>query len=161
MFKLIVTKKGQTQQSDFATEQECLDHFEKYKARGFWGKEEYSVDHPIVEAVYATVIHPAEPALLDENNVEVIPAKEEWSGKVLAIAEIPAWTEIVPREYSYEIINNTAQVEAENTKKELKNTRRTQRVNSLKSVDWNNVKTITDCKDILKQIAEEILKDEA
>ena len=104
MFKLIVTKNGQTQQSDFATEQECLEHFEKYKDKGFWGKEEYSIDHPIVEAVYATVIHPAEPALLDESKVEVVPAKEEWSEKVLVSEEIPAWTEIVPREYSYEIL---------------------------------------------------------
>jgi hypothetical protein len=96
MFTLKVTRSnGQIEQSDFATEAECLAHFEHYKALGYWGREEQVIHHN--ETI---ILHEEVPAVT-ENEIEIIPA-------VLAYEEtIAAWDETIPAEYTYEVLSGT------------------------------------------------------
>ncbi len=137
MFKLIVNGKNGREESDFATQELAQAHFEAVRLTGHWGHEEYTIDHPQVTvdypavtvehpevpAVYEVVTHPAEPAVLDENGVEITPAREEWNEDVLVSEAVPArtdivseawtaviseaWTETIPAQYTYEIVEFT------------------------------------------------------
>ena len=106
MFILKVTKNNQVQQSDFSTRVECEAHFEKYRAEGFWGKEEYSISHEEIPAVEAK----AEERDIDGNLLS--PAIE-------AKAAIPSYIEVVPCEYTYEILDNTILDNQESIKKQI------------------------------------------
>jgi hypothetical protein len=160
MFKLIVNGKNGREESDFATHAEALAHFEKYKNKGHWGHEEYTVDHPEIPAVYETVIHPAEPPLKDENGVEVVPARPEWSEQVLVSEAIPAWVETIPAQYTYEIQDKTAEYEAEKAKREAKKSDRISRVDQFKKIDWNTIDTIAELKTIVRSLVKEAIKDD-
>lgn len=69
-------------------------------------------------------------------------------------------TETIPATYTFEIIDNSAKIEAEKAKHENKKNKRDQRIVKLKTLDWNKVKTIADLKDVVEALANEILKDE-
>lgn len=160
MFKLIVIGKNGREQSDFATQAEAQAHFDLYRSKGHWGKEEQVVEHEEIPAAYETVIHPAEPALLDENGVEVVPAKAEWSEQVLISEAIPAWTETIPAEFTYEIEDKTAEVQAEKLKQDTKKADRFSRVDLFKKIDWNTIDTIAELKVIVRALVKEVTKDD-
>ena len=107
MFKLIVNGKNGREESEFTKRSDAQDHFDLYRSKGHWGKGEQVIEHAEIPAVYETVIHPAEPALLDENGIEVVPAKPEWSEQVLISEAVPAWTETIPSQFTYEIVSVT------------------------------------------------------
>ena len=109
MFKLIVNGKNGKEESEFTKRSDAQDHFDLYRSKGHWGKGEQVIEHEEIPAVYETVIHPAEPALKDENGIEVVPTKEERSEQVLISEVIPAWTETIPAEFTYEIEDKTAE----------------------------------------------------
>ena len=106
MFILKITKNGQTQQSDFSTIEECESYFQKYKAEGFWGKEEHSISHAEIPAIEA------QDEVRDAEGVLISPAIE---GR----AVIPANVEVVPCEYTYEILDNTIESNKEAIKKQI------------------------------------------
>lgn len=164
MFKLIVNgKRGREESDKFATRELAQAHFDLYNSeeKGFhWGKPQQVIEHSEIPAVYETVIHPAEPALKDENGVEVVPAKPEWSEQVLISEAIPAWTEIVPSEFTYEIQDKTAEVETERIKKETKKADRLSRVDLFKKIDWATVDTIAELKVIVRALVKEVTKDD-
>lgn len=70
--------------------------------------------------------------------------------------------EYVEHDAEYEIIieDKTAEVEAEKQKKDKKKKDREDRVSSLKSIDWKNINTVQELKQIVKSLYEEALKDD-
>lgn len=120
ILKITNLKTGQVQQSDFQTQEECLAHFEKYKAVGFWGKEEHSIVHPSYVINHPEVLEvvgqeaAAEiPATYDANGVETspfVPAKEFIQAVPYQAAYeeiVPEVIEVIPCEYTMEIIDNS------------------------------------------------------
>lgn len=102
ILKITNVKTGQVQQSDFQTQEECLAHFEKHKIEGFWGKEEQIIVHPSYVINHPEI--PEIPATFDQNGVELSPLIPA----TLAYDEIvPESTEIIPCEYTMEIIDNS------------------------------------------------------
>ena len=111
MFKLIVNGKNGREESDFATQAEAQAHFDKYRAKGHWGKEEQIIEHEEIPAV--VVEHPEVPEVIGQDEIlndigeiarPVIigsPAIPAWT-EVISEA-IPAWTEIIPCEFTYSI----------------------------------------------------------
>jgi hypothetical protein len=160
MFKLIVIGKNGREAGEFATQAEAQAHFDHHRTKGHWGKEEQIIEHEEIPAVYETIIHPAEPALIDENGVEVVPAKAEWSEQVLISEAIPAWTEVIPAEFTYEIQDKTAEVKAEKTKQDNKKSDRFSRVDQFKKIDWNAIDTIAELKVIVRSLVKEAIKDD-
>jgi hypothetical protein len=109
MFKLIVNGKNGREESDFAIQAEAQAHFDSVRLTGHWGNEEQIIEHeeiPAVEAVEGVEYVPAIEAVLDEEgNVlsEAVPAIEAVIA-VEAVDAIPAWTEIVPIQFTWEIV---------------------------------------------------------
>ena len=166
MFILKVNTKTGTQQSDFKTHQEAIDHFEKYKVIGYWGKEEYIVrteeqiiEHPSVITVSAVS---AVEEVKDELGVIIIPAKAAIPEEVtLAWTETtPAFDTTIPCEYTWVIEDHTAEESAKKTAHEAKVAARFDRVTNLKSIDWTKIDTIAELKAITKHLVNEVLKDE-
>lgn len=118
MFILKIIKNGSTEQSDFATNQEALDHLAIYK-----GMDEQIINHPeqIIphEAIAEVVGQEASLevlAILDASGAEIspyVPAKEfiQAVASVAAFDEvIPAWDEIIPANYTYSITEQAAPI---------------------------------------------------
>lgn len=63
-------------------------------------------------------------------------------------------------EYIVEILDITAEVEAERTKKKTKHADRLSRIEQLKAIDWAKVNTVAELKNIVKLLAKEAIKDE-
>ncbi len=143
MFILKVRNKIGTQASDFATNDEAVAHFEKYRLSGFWGKEGYSINHPEV-----IIDYPEVPAT---ETTPAIPARTEVT---------PAYTEVIPCEYTWEIQDKTAELSAIRLKEETKKAERIARVEKLKTINWNEVPSNATLKDIVKTLVKEMLKDD-
>lgn len=152
MFKLIVNGKNGREESDFATQAEAQAHFNHHRSKGHWGKEEQVIQHEEIPAVYKTVAHPAEPALKDENGVEVVAAKAQWSEQVLVSALVPAWTETILRQFTWEIKDKTSEVAAIESKKAGKLAKK----ESMKTFDWSKVKDVKDLKVLLDAIVSQL-----
>lgn len=69
------------------------------------------------------------------------------------LVEIPAQFEVV-------IEDITAQVEAEKTKEKAKKDARVLRITNLKAINWAQVNSIAEIKEIVKHLVDENLKDE-
>lgn len=141
MFKLIVNGKNGKEESEFTKRSDAQAHFDLYRSRGHWGKEEQTIEHEeIVE----------QKEVLDDKGEVVTPA----------IKGVPAWTETIPAEFTYEIQDKTAEIEAEKAKRETKKVDRLSRVDQFKKIDWNTIDTIAELKGIVKALVKEAIKDE-
>lgn len=128
-FILKVTNQKGLQQSDFKTNQECIDHFEKYRAVGYWGKESYTYTVPEEKIVHpeeiispAVVGVPATPDIFNDNGELITPGTPEIP-PVKAVVK-PEWEEVipahdvfVPAEYTYEILDKSAEESVVEAKK--------------------------------------------
>ncbi len=79
MFKLIIVnnKTGLRQESEFETEEECKEHFEKYQKLGFWGREAQKINHPeIVDPVTKEVTPEWTEEISQEYSWEIVPFKK-------------------------------------------------------------------------------------
>lgn len=63
-------------------------------------------------------------------------------------------------EYTVEILDITAEVEAEKTKRETKKLDRVSRIDQLKAINWVEIDTVKELKEIVKLLAKEAIKDE-
>lgn len=72
----------------------------------------------------------------------------------------PQITEVLPQEVVFTTEDKTSEVEAEKQKKDKKKKDREDRVSSLKSIDWKNINTVQELKQIVKSLYEEALKDD-
>ena len=97
MFKLIVDGKNGREESIFATEGEAQAHFDSYRAQGYWGKEEQTVEIAEVPEVIEV------PAVLDENGNVITPA--------VITEAIPAHTVGIPAEFTWDIVPFSAPLE--------------------------------------------------
>jgi len=152
MFKLIVNGKNGPEGGEFATQTEAQAHFDSVRLTGHWGAEEQVIQHAEIPAVYETVVHPAEPALVDENGVEVVAAVAEWSEQVLVSEMIPAWVETIPAQFTYEIKDKTAEHAAKEALKLDKQSKK----ESLKNFDWSKVKDAKDLQVLLDAIVAQL-----
>lgn len=84
MFKLIVDGKNGHEESEFETEEAAKAHFNKYKKEGYFGKDAQVIHHEEIPGVKEII----------ENGVVI----QE------AVDAIPAWTELIPGEYTWSII---------------------------------------------------------
>lgn len=104
----------------------------------------------------AEVFHiiPAEPAVLDEQGNIIKDAIPE-----IKIIDSPEVSHLEP-DYTVEILDKSADDEAQKTKQALKEQKYQDRINQLKALDWSTIKTVADIKPILKLLVEDFLKDQ-
>jgi len=72
----------------------------------------------------------------------------------------PQITETLPQEVVFTTEDKTSEIEAEKAKKEKKKKDRESRVTELKKIDWKNINTVQELKQIVKSLYEEALKDD-
>lgn len=63
-------------------------------------------------------------------------------------------------EYTVEVLDITAEVEAERTKKKAKHADRLSRIEQLKAINWAEIDTVKELKEIVKLLAKEAIKDD-
>lgn len=100
MWKLIVNGKNGREESDFATQAEAQAHFEAVRLTGHWGAKEQVIEHAEMPAI---------PEVVNEQGIVIAPA----------IDAVPAWTETIPCQYTYEIVE-FIQIPAPISRKQLK-----------------------------------------
>lgn len=98
MFILKITKNGLTEQSDFATNQEALDHLAIYK-----GTDEQIINHPEQIIHYDDLYSMSEVDGVVSQGELIRPAYDE---------VIPAWDEIISANYTYSITEQVAPIAA-------------------------------------------------
>lgn len=63
-------------------------------------------------------------------------------------------------EYTVEVLDITDELKAERTKKETKHADRLSRIEQLKAINWAEIDTVKELKEIVKLLAKEAIKDE-
>lgn len=63
-------------------------------------------------------------------------------------------------EYIVEVLDITEELKAERTKKETKHADRLTRIEQLKAINWAEIDTVKELREIVKLLAKEAIKDE-
>ena len=159
ILKVTRKKKGTIERSDFQTYQECINHFEKFKALGYWGEEARVIHHPERQIIHPEEIIPGVPEVKDEQGNVITP-------EVLEVI-VPEWVEVIaaydelkPAEYDWEIHDRSAEEEEKELKDSTKRSDRISRVGFFKTIDWSAVDNLVDLKIIVRHLVREAIKDD-